>query len=179
MTEDFRNICISVQRFINVRPFSPAFRLWNSTLLRSLLSAVFHSCHLHQHPPIVEQIKRIHAPVSQRNVALWIPAVNFNRENMLTALCTQSRCAHRQDNPPKRTNSFRSASSVERPLDIILDYGQRSGSFFSFFCPFHPTPPPHSLSLSLSLSLPRSFLYPRSLCVRRRTHIITRLFFIL
>lgn len=129
---------ISVREFINV---SPGTRSWNSTLLGRVLFSAYTLL-----PPVLlpgtfftrticinihRALNRLNEYTGWRKAGVTSPAgfsaVNFNRENMLTlpppslsfslyAVPTRARAQPGQDNPPKRTNSFRNASS-ERGRD--------------------------------------------------------------
>lgn len=130
-TYPFRN-SLTFGRFVSLRS-------WNLTLL-GLCSPPFFipAICINIHRPLNRLNE--YTPVSRRNVAPWIPAVNFNRENMLALFVRgpdATRRARSQDNPPKRTNSFRSASSERRETTrhnarLWLEVGLLSSTSFPF-----------------------------------------------
>lgn len=91
-------------------------------------------------------------PTRLRRAPRRFPTVNFNRENMLHALFVRGSDARAraraQDNPPKRTNSFRSASSERRET---TRHNARLWLEVGILFPF--SPPPHLFHPSLSVTV--------------------------
>lgn len=143
---------ISVREFINVSPVPLDRRIRLSFGLFSPLFFFIPAICINIHRPW----NRLngYTPVSRRNVAPWIPAVNFNRGNML-AFFVRGPDARRQDNPPKRTNSFRSASSKRRET---TRHNARLWLEVGFLFSFPLLSPSHSLSLFLSSHPPSPLL---------------------
>lgn len=154
--------------------FSLALESWNLTLLSSSpFSPPFFI------PAICINIQRSlnrlneYTSVSRRNVAPWIPAVNFNRENMLVLFVRGSWRAHSQDNPAKRTNSFRSASSERRETTrhnarLWLEVGPLLSSPLVSFLPSFPLYPlqPNSRRAADSHRFTRVLFIPRRIRLR-------------